>query len=67
MTTTEQTSLPHLVDVPTLAAHLGVDDRHVRRLVFDRKIPFFKWGRLLRFDLDEIGRWLEASHTPPRT
>jgi excisionase family DNA binding protein len=52
------------VDIPTLAAHLGVTDRHIRRLVFERRIPFVKWGRLVRFDVDEIGRWIEAASTP---
>jgi excisionase family DNA binding protein len=38
--------------------------RHVRRLVQERRIPFFKWGHLLRFDPDEIETWLQRSHVP---
>jgi excisionase family DNA binding protein len=66
MGNTGQSSLPHLVDIPTLAANLGVNDRHIRRLVFERRIPFIKWGRLVRFDPDEIGRWIEEATIPPR-
>ena len=55
------TTLPNLVDIDTLAAHLGVSVRHVRRLVAERRIPFLKWGHLLRFDPAEIAAWLEES------
>jgi excisionase family DNA binding protein len=52
-------ALPALLDVNELAQHLGVNVRHVRRLVAERRIPFIKWGHLLRFDPDEIVDWLE--------
>ncbi len=47
-----------LVDIETVALYLGVTVRHVRRLVAERRIPFVKWGRLLRFDVDAIDRWI---------
>jgi excisionase family DNA binding protein len=52
-------ALPRLVDIHYVAAYLGVTVRHVRRLVQEGRIPFFKWGRLLRFDLREIADWLD--------
>jgi excisionase family DNA binding protein len=51
--------LPTLVDIPTLAKHLGDTERHIRRLVAEHRIPFVKVGYLVRFDCDEIRRWLE--------
>jgi excisionase family DNA binding protein len=39
-----------LIDPPAVARRLEVNDRHVRRLVSERRIPFVKWGHLLRFD-----------------
>ena len=54
-----------LVDIDTVAAYLGVSVRHVRRLVDERRIPFIKWGHLLRFDLDEIDEWLQGCRFPP--
>jgi excisionase family DNA binding protein len=53
------TSLPNLLDIDTLAAHLGVSVRHVRRLVAERRIPFVKWGHLLRFDPIAIAAWID--------
>jgi excisionase family DNA binding protein len=53
--------LRRLVDIEQLADHLGVSVRHVRRLVSERRIPFHKWGRLLRFDIDEVNKWLDQT------
>jgi excisionase family DNA binding protein len=51
---------PALVDLPAVAERLGVNQRHIRRLVAERRIPFVKWGHLLRFDPAEIEDWLNA-------
>jgi len=52
--------LPRLLDITALADHLGVTVRHVRRLVHERRIPFVKWGHLIRFDPDEVAAWLDG-------
>lgn len=54
-----------LWDICTVASRLGVETRHVRRLVSERRIPFIKWGRLLRFDPTEIEAWLDEARRPP--
>lgn len=40
----DKTTLPRLLDVPGLAAHLGVKERHIRRLIAERRIPLFQVG-----------------------
>ena len=55
-----------LIDLPAVAERLGVNERHVRRLVAERRIPFLKWGHLLRFDPDEIDEWLERARVHVR-
>jgi len=51
-----------LVDV---AQMLHITERHVRRLVAEKKIPYTKVGRPLRFNLARILEWLEDnSHGP---
>ena len=57
--------LPRLLDIAGVAEHLAVSERHVRRLVAERRIPYVKWGHLLRFDPDEIAEWLDASRRRP--
>ena len=39
-------------------------ERHVRRLVFERRIPFVKVGRYVRFDAHEITRWIDDHRVP---
>ncbi|MDP9442099.1 MAG: helix-turn-helix domain-containing protein [Actinomycetota bacterium] len=56
--------LPRLLDVPEVADVLGVNVRHVRRLVFENRIPYVKWGRLVRFDPRELDRWLRSVYRP---
>jgi excisionase family DNA binding protein len=59
--TVDRAALPRLLDVPSLAAHLGVKERHIRRLIAERRIPFIKWGHLIRFDPGEIAAWLDQN------
>ena len=48
-----------LYDIPRVAVMLDVRESFVRRLVAQRRIPFFKIGKFIRFDPDEIGQWLD--------
>ena len=50
-----------LLDVPGLARRLGMTERFVRRLVAERRIPFYKIGKFIRFDPDRVDDWLEAT------
>ena len=52
---------PKLWDIQEVAERLGVQVRHVRRLVNERRIPFIKWGHLLRFDPGELDAWVDAA------
>lgn len=65
MPSTQPTPLPdHLLDVSGLAEHLGVNVRHIRRLVAERRIPFIKWGHLIRFDPRDVAEWLAQARVP---
>ena len=52
--------LPHLIDVATLAAHLGLTERTIRRKVAQGEIPHYKLGNSIRFDPVEIQAWLKT-------
>ena len=60
----EQLGFPELIDIDTLAELLGVGERYVRRMVAERRVPTVKVGRLVRFDLAEIRRWIEEQRWP---
>lgn len=49
-----------LLTIGEVSERLGVNTRHVRRLVAERRIPYTKWGKLLRFDSAAIEQWIES-------
>jgi excisionase family DNA binding protein len=50
-----------LLDMSEVAETLGVTRRHVQRLVSEKRIPYFKVGRFIRFDPAELSVWLPSS------
>ena len=59
--------LPTLLDSAQIAGMLGITERHVRRLVLERRIPFAKVGRFVRFDPRDIEQWVQAAKVPTVT
>jgi excisionase family DNA binding protein len=59
--------LPTLLDSSQIAGMLGITERHVRRLVLERRIPFAKVGRFVRFDPRDIEQWVQAAKVPSST
>lgn len=59
---TEQPERRPLMTIADVATRLNVNVRHVRRLVEQGRIPYIKWGHLLRFDPDEIEAWIAQHH-----
>lgn len=56
--------LPRLLTMDQLALRLGVTHRHVRRLVTERRVPFLRVGRSIRFDPATIVEWLDSARQP---
>ena len=54
-----------LLDVQDVATWLGVDVVYVRRLVSERRIPFLKIGKYVRFDPDEVLSWMDGMRVHP--
>jgi excisionase family DNA binding protein len=48
-----------LIGIETLASWLGVEIVFVRRLVAERRVPFLKIGKFVRFDPDEVATWID--------
>ena len=59
--------VPKLLSIDELAERLGVTHRHVRRLVAERRVPFLRVGRFIRFDPAAIVEWLDAANQPGST
>ena len=60
MTEPMEYEVPELMSIDQLAQRFGITVRHVRRLVAEKRVPYYKVGRLVRFDSAEIRGWLES-------
>lgn len=54
-----------LVNAAQLATYLGDTERHIRKLVFERRIPVIRVGGKVRFNLDTIDLWLDEHTEEP--
>lgn len=65
-TQTESTLLrAPLMDIDGVAEAFGVSRRHIQRLVSERRIPFLKVGRFVRFDQATLSTWLSEQRVDP--
>ena len=55
-----------LIDTEALAGRLGVTERFVRRLVDERRIPFLKIGKFIRFDPADVATWIDEQRVEQR-
>lgn len=49
-----------LLDVNDVAERLCVTTRFIRRLVDERRIPFCKLGKFVRFDPADVDAWIQS-------
>jgi excisionase family DNA binding protein len=54
-----------ILNVDQLTEYLQVKRSWVYDMVYKQKLPHYKLGKLLRFDLDEIEAWLSNQHAGP--
>ncbi len=55
-----------MMDINQLADKLGMSVSGVYTWVSQRKIPFVKIGHLIRFDSNDIDKWLEEKKVKAR-
>jgi excisionase family DNA binding protein len=60
-------ALPSLLDIKGIAEYLCVSERHIRHLVAGRRIPYVKWGHLVRFDPVEVSQWITENKVTTAT
>ena len=58
-------NLRRLIDIQVLAGILCVSPDTIYTMVSQRRIPFVKVGRLLRFDLKAIDAWIAKNSVMP--
>ena len=65
MTINAEVAVSPLLDIESVARRLGVTERFVRRLVAERRIPYYKVGHFVRFDPSEVEAWLYDQRKDP--
>ena len=58
-------NLGRLVDIQVLAGYLDVAPDTIYTMVSQRRIPYVKVGRLLKFDLKAIDAWIARNSVMP--
>lgn len=53
--------LPTLIDTDEVARILNLKPKTIRMYCLNRKIPFVKICGAVRFDVNEIAKWVESS------
>ena len=56
-TSQEKPPPPENTDMPGAADYLLVSERTVAKLVASGELPFFRVGRQIRFNFEELRRW----------
>ena len=54
-----------LVSVKEAALYIGLSSHTIYAMVSQRRIPFVKVGRLVKFDLDLLDRWIKQNTVMP--
>ena len=62
----EAISAPRLLTVQEAARYLAVSVSTLYGWVWQRRVPFVKVGRALRFDLDDLKKFVEDNKQHPR-
>ncbi len=56
---------PVLLDVAGAAAHLGVSEAFVRRIVLEKRIRYYKVGKFVRFRPGDLEAFVDAGRIDP--
>jgi excisionase family DNA binding protein len=57
--------MQRLISVKEAAAYTGLSPHTVYTMVSQRRIPFVKVGRLVRFDVDLLDKWIKQNTVMP--
>lgn len=57
----------NLLSMEAAADYLGASPRFIRRLVAERRVPYVKLGRLVRFTAEDLDGYIAAGRVEPLT
>ena len=54
-----------LLSIGEASEYMGVSKRTLYRMIRGHQIPFLRIGRLVKFDLEQIEKWIAKQSTRP--
>lgn len=51
--------IKEIYDIKKLSIYLDISISEIRKLVREKRIPYFRLGNRIKFDLKKINSWLE--------
>ncbi len=61
----QPSTVAQLLDVSAAAGYLGTSERFIRRLVAERRVPFHRVGRHIRFRLSDLEAFVARGRVEP--
>jgi excisionase family DNA binding protein len=61
----EQNPMRRLVSIKEAAVYIGLSPYTLYTMVSQRRIPFVKMGRLVKFDLELLDKWIKQQTVMP--
>jgi excisionase family DNA binding protein len=61
----EPTTMQRLVSIKEAAVYTGLSPHTIYTMVSQRRIPFVKVGRLVKFDLELLDKWIKQQTVMP--
>jgi excisionase family DNA binding protein len=61
----EELPMQRLVSIKEAATYTGLSPHTIYAMVSQRRIPFVKLGRLVKFDLELLGKWIKQQTVMP--
>lgn len=59
-----ETQPKRFLDISGLCAYLDIKKQTAYTWVYEKKIPYIKMGRLVKFDRKEIDEWIDSKRVP---
>ena len=56
-------SVKEIYDIKELSKYLKISISEIRKMVREKRIPYFRLGNRLKFDLDNINHWIKNFET----
>jgi excisionase family DNA binding protein len=66
MEASDQSAAHQFLDIAGAAAHLDVSEAFIRRIVFEKRVRYYKVGKFVRFRTVDLDAFINQGRVDPR-